>query len=388
MGSHVELAVGPLRAPRAFHLASTLTWAMAGLPAMLQLAARPGALAEPIWAIRAALFLAWPAAGFAAGAGEIRWNVPRRVAALAVQSAAALGLLATAPSSPAIMLLFPVAGTAPFLLPPRRAITLVALQTAVLMAIYASAMAPVPALVAAFCTIGGEIFGLGAGHLAVTERRARQELARVHAALQATQALLAESVRETERVRISRDLHDTLGHHLAALSVHLEVAAHLSEGKLAEHVGQARSVAKRLLSEVREVVGTLHDDGAIDLGAALATLVAGVPEPVVHLTLPPDLRVSDPGLAHAVFRCVQEIVTNAVRHAHARNLWIDIRHGPGGLAVEARDDGHGAPDYTPGRGLRGMGERLEELGGRLVVASHPGRGFEVRATLPVPHGLA
>jgi signal transduction histidine kinase len=56
--------------------------------------------------------------------------------------------------------------------------------------------------------------------------------------------------------------------------------------------------------------------------------------------------------------------------------------------VEARDDGRGAASYVPGHGLTGMGERLQELGGSLVVASHPGRGFEVRATLPVPEGAA
>jgi signal transduction histidine kinase len=115
-------------------------------------------------------------------------------------------------------------------------------------------------------------------------------------------------------------------------------------------------------------------------------MVAGVPQPEIHLTLPAGLHIADPALAHAVFRCVQEIVTNTVRHAQARNLWIEVRHAPGGLVVEARDDGRGAPGYAPGHGLTGMGERLRELGGSLVVASHPGHGFEVRATLPIPEG--
>jgi signal transduction histidine kinase len=378
----------PLRAPWPLHVASVLTWAMVGLPAIVRLAAHPAELAEPAWVLRAVLYFSWLMAGLAATSGEVQWNVPRRVAALGAQSVCALGLLATAPNSPAIMLLFPVAGEAPFLLPPRRAIALVALQSVALAVVYTQTMPLVPAAVATLCTIGGEIFGLAAGHLAVTERRARQELMQVHAALQATQSLLAESVRESERTRISRDLHDTLGHHLAALSVNLEVAAHLAAGKVAEHVGQAHALTKRLLSDVRDVVETLHEERDIDLASALATLVAGVPEPRIHLALPADIRVSDPGLAHAVFRCVQEIVTNAVRHAQARNLWIDIRHGPGGLAVEARDDGQGTTDYKPGHGLTGMGERLRELGGSLVVASHPGRGFEVRATLPFPEGLA
>ncbi len=115
-------------------------------------------------------------------------------------------------------------------------------------------------------------------------------------------------------------------------------------------------------------------------------MVAGVPRPRIHLVLPGELRISSTALAHAVFRCVQEIVTNTVRHAEARNLWIELRCDTAGLVVEARDDGRGAPAYSPGHGLRGMGERLQEIGGSLVVASHPGRGFEVRAILPFAEG--
>ena len=384
---YVESSMRSLRAPWPLLVASLVTWAVVSLPAILLLSSRPEQLADPLWRLRALLYFAWALAAAGATWGVLRWNDPRRVASLAVQSACALGLLRTAPTSPALMLLFPVAGEAPFLLPPRRAVVLVGLQTLALWGIYHSAMAAVPALVSTLCTAAGEIFGLGAGHLAMSELRARQELAQVHAELQATQGLLAESVRESERLRISGDLHDTLGHHLTALSVNLEVASHLAQGKVLEHVSQAHGLARLLLSDVREVVAALHRERAIDLAGALATMVAGVPQPRIHLTLPQDLKISDAGLAHALFRCIQEIVTNSVKHAAARNLWIDVRHGPGGLTVEARDDGRGAAAYKPGHGLTGMGERLRGLGGSLVVASHPGRGFEVRATLPLPQGV-
>jgi signal transduction histidine kinase len=170
--------------------------------------------------------------------------------------------------------------------------------------------------------------------------------------------------------------------------VNLEVASRLAEGKVADHVGQAHSLTKLLLADVREVVDAMHAAAAIDLGGALATLVAGVPQPRIHLTAPPVLRVADPALAHALFRCVQEMVTNTLRHAHARNLWIDVERGPGGFTVIARDDGRGASAYTPGHGLTGMGERLRALGGSLVVASHPGSGFEVRASVPMAESSA
>ena len=371
------------RVPWPLHVATVVTWLGVGFPALAILLRNPTALGDPRWPLRAVLYLAWLGSCFGATWGEVRWDERRRLACLVVQSACSLGLVWTAPRSSAVILLFPVLGEAAFLLSSRRAVLLGVAQTAVLAAIAGVALRPVDAVVTVVCVGGGEIFALGAGSLAASERRAREEAARVNAELQATQGLLAESVRESERVRISRDLHDTLGHHLTALSVNLEVASHLAEGKAAEHVTQAHAIAKRLLADVREVVSAMHESGAVDLGAALAMLVSGVPQPTIHLTVPSELRLHDAALVHAVFRCVQEIVTNTVRHAHARNLWIEIRREPGGIAVEARDDGRGAPAYRPGQGLTGMGERLQELGGSLVVASHPGRGFEVRALLPL-----
>jgi len=376
------------RVPWALHLASVLTWVVLGIGPLVVLWRRPDQLAEPIWRMRIAVYLAWLPAYLGATLGELRWNDRRRAGFVALQATCAVALVSTAPQGPVISLIFPACAEAAFLLSSRRAVILVAAQTLALAVIAAATLPPLSATITVLCLLGGEIFGFGAGRLAASERRAREELTRVHAELQATQGLLAESVRDAERDRISRDLHDTLGHHLTALSVNLEVAGHLAEGKAAEHVGQARAVAKRLLADVREVVGALRDDRAIDLAGALATVIAGVPQPRIHLTLPADLRIADAALAHAVFGCVQEVVTNAVRHAEARNLWIEVRRGPGGLTVEARDDGRGAPGYVPGHGLTGMGERLRALGGNLVVATHPGRGFEVRATLPLPEGAA
>jgi signal transduction histidine kinase len=102
-------------------------------------------------------------------------------------------------------------------------------------------------------------------------RRARSN-AGWNAELRATRALLAESARVNERTRISRELHDLLGHHLTALSLNLEVAGHLSEGRVKEHVQQAHTLARLLLTDVREAVSQLREGGAIDLGAALRPL--------------------------------------------------------------------------------------------------------------------
>lgn len=227
-----------------------------------------------------------------------------------------------------------------------------------------------------------QIFCFSGGYIAAAEERRRRELARVNAELRATQGLLADSSRMAERLLISRELHDTLGHHLTVLSVNLELAQRLADNKAAEPVREAHGVARLLLAEVREVVGSLREARSVDLRRAIETLLAGTPEPRVHLDFPEDLEIADPVSAHVLFRCVQEAVTNAVRHSRARNLWIELAREDGGVVLLARDDGRGSAAVQPGNGLRGMRERLEESGGSLEIESGPGEGFRLRCWIP------
>jgi signal transduction histidine kinase len=225
-----------------------------------------------------------------------------------------------------------------------------------------------------------------AAFLASTESQARADLARVNAELRATQELLADSTRLAERLQISRELHDTLGHHLTVLSLNLEHAKQVAEGRAAAPIADAQAVTRLLLADVRGVVGELRDDRALDLRGALETLAAGTPEPKVHLSFGDGVEVQDPAQAHILFRCVQEAITNAVRHARARNLWIVLTPEAEGVALRIRDDGDGVPEVRPGNGLTGMRERVEETGGRLEVESQPGTGFSLTAWVPSPAG--
>ncbi|HZW74205.1 MAG TPA: histidine kinase, partial [Caldimonas sp.] len=213
----------------------------------------------------------------------------------------------------------------------------------------------------------------------------RDELRRLNSELRATRTLLTESSRIAERMRISRDLHDLIGHHLTALSLNLEVASHLVGGTAQEHVRQAQSVAKLLLSDVREVVSQLRENDNIDLTDALRTLVEGVPGLSIHLELPPRFSVDDPLRAQVLLRCAQEIITNTVRHSGARNLWLRCeRTETNELAIHARDDGRGAGgDMQQGNGLTGMRERLAQVGGRLNIVTARDQGFALDAWLPL-----
>lgn len=220
--------------------------------------------------------------------------------------------------------------------------------------------------------------------IARQQAEARDEQRRLNAELRATRALLAESSRLGERMRISRELHDLVGHHLTALSLNLEVASHLVSGQAQEHVRQAQSVARLLLSDVREVVSQLREEDSIDLSGALQTLIEGVPGLKIHLDLPPRFKVDDSRHAQVLLRCAQEIITNSVRHAGARNLWLAFERTAGDeLAIHARDDGRGSTQLRQGNGLNGMRERLAQYGGRLTITTAKDQGFALDAWLPL-----
>ncbi|MBL8191670.1 MAG: sensor histidine kinase [Acidobacteria bacterium] len=230
------------------------------------------------------------------------------------------------------------------------------------------------------------LFSYCLGLLGATEWRNRRELARINAELKATQQLQAESARLAERVYISRELHDAIGHHLAALSVNLQLASHLTEGEAAESIREAHLVARTLLADVREVVSSLRQEATIDLRAAIETLASGVKHPTIHVEINDELKDTDPLQAHTIFRCAQEIITNTIRHAGARNLWLTLELDDTGISLQARDDGRGAEKLQPGNGLRGMRERVEEYGGHLNWEARLGAGFSAVIFLPFAGG--
>ena len=231
--------------------------------------------------------------------------------------------------------------------------------------------------------VGFSAFVLVTAYVARQQAQARDEQRRLNAELRATRMLLAESARVNERTRISRELHDLLGHHLTALSLNLEVAGHMTEGRALEHVKQAHTLAKLLLTDVREVVSQLREGDAIDLGGALLLLTERVPALTIHMNIEEPLTLDDAERAHVLLRCTQEIITNAVRHAGARNLWIHCRREGGQIVINAHDDGRGADVVIAGNGLRGMRERLRQHGGNMTIESRAGGGFRLCLQVPV-----
>lgn len=308
------------------------------------------------------------------------WITPLRAMVVAATLAAACVLLAPWGWTP-ILLVFSAA-IAAHVVPRRVVLGLVVANCLVLLAFPLIGEAPWGEAVA-FAAMYGVLQSLSvwAVWLQLSEADARKRLAVVNTELRATTALLAESSRSAERLRISRDLHDVIGHHLTALALELEVAAHRATPPASGHVERARGIAKDLLGEVRAAVGELRDRPA-DLADALGEVVVDLPRPRILLDVEEELSV-DAERVGILVRCVQELVTNTIRHADAYRLWITVRDaGDGAVALTAEDDGEGSAVLTLGNGLTGMRERVEQFGGTATFFGRP--GFRVEVVVPRP----
>jgi len=382
--------LGYLSHTRVLRLAGLFTWVMVGLPLVYSqyeaLKRHGGGLdGWSMWLFAAYLAFGggyfWLTRGLRNG-GHSAWY--DRVV-LVLLTASALGVSYLSGSGLGSILMMVAAGVIPWMLPVRGGVIWLMLsQLAVLPVYHLILNMPLFEAVMQSLLYGGfSMFIFVTSLVARQQTDAREEQRRLNTELRATRVLLAESARVNERTRISRELHDLLGHHLTALSLNLEVAGHLTDGQAQEHVHQAHTLAKLLLTDVREAVSQLRDSGAIDLAAALRPLTEQVPSLAIHLDIEEPLSVEDPERAHVLLRCTQEIITNAVRHASARNLWIKVRREPPGLVViEAHDDGVGADGIVVGNGLRGMRERLQQCDGELQIQTRRGQGFRLRASVP------
>jgi signal transduction histidine kinase len=368
-------------------MAGLLTWFLAGLPLFSRLVQAPALVRQPHYGLWLACFFI-----FGATFGLTEWNTDssrlnrRQLASLATQSIAALIMIALVCTGHEGTLLVLVAAQLGWFLSLRHALLWVVAQ-AVLMGFILGVSWPARVVLSLMTTyVGFQILALFGCFLAASEASARSSLARANNELRATGELLANTSRLTERERISRELHDTLGHRLTALSLNLEAASLLARENTLVQIQRAQSVTKLLLTDLRTVVSTLRGEDPIGLPQALRALVAGITAPQIHLLIADDLTVDDPMRAHTVLRCVQEMITNAIRHAAADNLWIELARTDNGVTIRARDDGKGSKEVQPGHGLTGMRERLEQVGGRLQIETEPANGFRLTAWMPLSGG--
>jgi signal transduction histidine kinase len=360
-------------------LAGGLAVATVGLTAIISTPARSAGLAASIaWWSAYAVY----AVAFLLDSGLLRHVVrpPRSTIVVSVQAVAGAVCVLAVPSHgwSAVLLVVTVVSVA-YTWTTSIAMIVAGVQSALITVAAMLADTPnrdVVAIAAAYAT-----FQLFAVLLVSNERRAveaRTELAATQVELRAANAVIAASTRTAERLRISRELHDVLGHQLTALALQLEIASHDPDP---EHVRRARAIIASLLADVRAVVGEMRRPAA-PLDVVLAPMVEGLPGLDVDLVVDERRPLGDAEVL-AVARCVQEAVTNTLRHAHARHLVISVHSDGRGASVHARDDGRGASEFVPGHGLSGMRERFESLGGSVDFEATPDRGFAIHADLPV-----
>jgi signal transduction histidine kinase len=211
---------------------------------------------------------------------------------------------------------------------------------------------------------------------------AAEQLRRVNADLLTTRTLLAAGVREAERLRLSRELHDVSGHTLTALKLHLTALARDPGPDAGDNIGRAAELAGGLLADIRAVVAQLRRHDGIAIGEMLQTLARGWPAPGVELAVREDLRVDAIEQAEALLRIAQEGLTNAARHAQASRVWIELAADEREYTMQVEDDGRGADPLVPGVGITGMRERVAALRGSLAIDPSPRGGLRLTARLP------
>ena len=320
-------------------------------------------------------------AAFLALDGTARWPWLRAACYLVV-AACALGLVALAPrtGTAPVTLVIMIAALAMDYAPWRVLVVATLLNLALYLVLrwgghHASGMAMAMYL-------GFQAFAALVAHYARSAEQARDRLARVNADLLATRALLADSARDAERLRVARELHDVAGHKLTALGLNLRALADVPGVAGRTELGVARAMAGELMQDLRRVVQQLRDDRGLDLATALHALAAPMPRPALRLRIADDVRITDPCTAEVLLRMVQEALTNAARHGPARVLDVTVRREDGRIAVGIEDDGRLRGLPREGNGLAGMRERLAEAGGEFALSVSPLGGLRIDASLP------
>jgi signal transduction histidine kinase len=222
-------------------------------------------------------------------------------------------------------------------------------------------------------------------------------------------ALDAESEREenarravfAERVRIARELHDVVAHHVSMMGVQAGAARVVIDrdpAKAKDALGAIETSSRQAVGELHRLLGFLRQDGDADglapqPGVAqLGRLVASMSDTdlAVAISVEGESRPLPPTVDVSAYRIVQEALTNTLKHARASHAQVHLRYWPDELEVEVVDDGRGAGNggahRDGGLGLIGMRERAALHGGRLTAGTAPGGGFAVQVRLQTPDG--
>ncbi|MEV7087921.1 histidine kinase [Streptomyces sp. NPDC093085] len=218
---------------------------------------------------------------------------------------------------------------------------------------------------------------------------------------------IAEDSRAAERTLIARELHDVVTHHVTAMVVQAEAARYLTAApeRLGQSLGAITDTGRRAITDLRHLLDVLNPDHGVDGGVPSVDRILALVEDVRRAGQPVEFREEGAragggggGRAGFVaYRVVQEALTNALKYAHGHRTSVLVRHGEREISVEVSTNAPGAGGSSgagpgggvggSGRGLAGLRERVDGLGGEFSAGPVAGGGFVVRARIPAESTL-
>jgi signal transduction histidine kinase len=216
-----------------------------------------------------------------------------------------------------------------------------------------------------------QMFGFSAIETILREEKAKEEMSAINQELLATRFMLKATSKKQERLRISRDLHDVIGHQLTALSLNLEVAKHKVSEEFKPLLQENLQLAKNLLTDVRQVVKEMRDEEQVDLVFSLENLINQLPDCQLDVVSVADIHSLQ--LKQQLLFCLQEGISNALRHGKANLFVFGSEKNDSHLAITLSDNGTGSLENNEvvfGSGLAGMNERLSDFSGKVELIRH------------------
>ncbi|MBF7074892.1 histidine kinase [Glaciecola sp. MH2013] len=249
------------------------------------------------------------------------------------------------------------------------------------------------------------LFALVMVNTTIKEKKSRETVETINRELVSTQQLLNQAAEQAERVRIARNIHDLLGHHLTALTINLQVASRQTDTlqvdessqsnkqQIKESIEQCHSLAKLLLSDVREAVSDIRSKSSIELVSAIKAISERLPNLDIKVDYANDINIDDVNMADVLIRCIQESFTNSLKHSKATNVEVQFKKINGLVEVIIQDNGNEVKKkakhtvnptrgFKAGNGLTGIVERVSLLKGKADFFLND-KGFVTHLSLPM-----
>ncbi|MBM7650914.1 sensor histidine kinase [Neobacillus cucumis] len=224
---------------------------------------------------------------------------------------------------------------------------------------------------------------------AVSLEREKGQL--LNAELVEAHAKLKEITIVKERTRIAQEMHDSIGHSLIALRMHLEFAENMMEvnsQKAGESIAKAHEFSRKSINELRKAVAILKDQSVssqIELGELLNDMIESLETSgklKFTLNFDEEVETSSQDMKNCIYNSVREAVTNGLKHGKAQQFLVDITKSGEKIRVAVEDNGEGCGQIKKSNGLQGIEDRIGLLNGTVSFYSEKGRGFKMLAEIP------